>query len=243
LLRKLGRTSPDTSLLRLHFKSKMPLVKSRQSRMIDSSVNAPAKKDGAGGSYTWGSAVNNPTDFIPLSSEVVGPSITTTAAPAATIVVQAEPFELDDSQFPSLSGKSMALDAQVTPASSVPKVILAADHLRPGTADLFGSSHPRNTFASKPAKSTPAGVQTAGLQMAIDWSDCGIPLEVNRSLIKAGTSSHLGLYQQASTDRVPKEYLRPATAAVQETRSHRIQAQGRPQMVKQMHAKGSRGQR
>lgn len=213
--------------------------------MIDSSVNAPAKKDGAGGSYTWGSAVDDSPDFIPSLSEV-GPSITTTAAPAATIVVHAEPFKhdlSDDSQFPSLSGKSMALDAQVKPASSAPKMVLTADHLRPGTADLFDSSHPRNTFASKPAKSTTAGVQTAGLQMAIDWSDCGIPLEVNRSLIKAGTPSHLGLYQQASTDRVPTQYLRPATAAVQETRSHRIQAQGRPPMVKQMHAKGSRGQR
>jgi len=226
----------------------MPLVKSRQSRMIDSSVNAPVKKDGAGGSYTWGSAAEA-AEFVPASSELMGPSMTTMAAPAATIVVQAEPFNhdlSDDRQFPSLSGKSMAASdaqVQVKPASAVPTMVLTPDKLRAGTADLFDSSHPRNTFASKPAKSTTSGVQTAGLQMAIDWSSSGIPLEVNRSLIKAGTASHLGLYQQASTDRVPTQYLRPATAPVQETRSHRIQAQGRPPMVKQMHAKGSRGQR
>merc|ERR1712118_23052 len=105
--------------------------------------------------------------------------------------------------------------------------------------ELFDSSHPRNMFAAKPTTSTGVAVSTEGPQMAIDWSSSGIPLEVNRSLVKAGNPSHLGLYQQAATNYVPVQYLRPATAPIQPTRSQRIQAQGRTQMVKQMCAKGS----
>merc|ERR1719498_262310 len=83
---------------------------------------------------------------------------------------------------------AMIPDAEAKLASSAPKIVLKAEQLRPGTADLFGSSHPRNAFACKATTST-ATVHHAGLQMAIDWSSSGIPLEVNRSLIKAGTSS------------------------------------------------------
>lgn len=241
--------------------------------MIDSCT---AKKDGAGGSYTWGSATDDPADFLPVSSQVVGPNvITSAAAPTGTTSVQAQPFQgnlMDDEQFPSLSGKTitpqaaasvvkqvptpsrqlrkeeeqqpaLAPVAQPELASSAPRVVLTAEKLRPGIKDSFDSSHPRNLFAPKPTTSTMMVAQNAGPQMAIDWSSSGIPLEVNRSLIKAGNPSHLGLYQQAATNNVPAQYLRPATAPIQPTRSHRIQAQGRPQMVKQMCAKGSRGQR
>jgi len=246
--------------------------------MIDSCT---AKKDGAGGSYTWGSATDDPADFLPVSSQVVGPNvITSAAAPTGTTLVQAQPFQgnlMDDEQFPTLSGKIIAPQAasvvkQVpTPsrqlrkeeeqqpelaspaprvsvaqpelASPAPRVVLTAEKLRPGVKDSFDSSHPRNLFAPKPTTSTMMVAQNAGPQMAIDWSSSGIPLEVNRSLVKAGNPSHLGLYQQAATNYVPAQYLRPATAPIQPTRSHRVQAQGRPQMVKQMCAKGSRGQR
>jgi len=246
--------------------------------MIDSCT---AKKDGAGGSYTWGSATADPADFMPVSSVVVGPNVTTSAAapaaPAAPTLVQAQPFQgnlMDDEQFPSLSGKILSQPATLgvmqvpTPsrqarkeeqeeeagpitapvaqaelASPTPRVALTEDKLRPGMVDSFNSSHPRNLFAPKPTTLATMVAQNAGPQMAIDWSSSGIPLEVNRSLIKAGNSSHLGLYQQASTKYVPAQYLRPATAPIQPARSNRIQAQGRPQMVKQMCAKGSRGQR
>merc|ERR550514_1648379 len=131
------------------------------------------------------------------------------------------------------------------PASTAPKVVLdlKAQELRPGTADVFNSTHPRNMFAPKPTTATATVVPSGGPQIAIDWSSSGIPLEVNRSLIKAGTSSHLGLYQQASNNRIPTQYLCPATSPVQAARSQRVQAQGRPPMVKQMYAKGSRGPR
>lgn len=238
----------------------MSAVKDRQSRMADSSVNAPAKKDGAGGSYTWGSAGDDPTDYI-IGGEVIGPNVTTVTLEPAVVknAAPSQPFAgnlADNRAFPSLSGvikaqpaasgvvqvPTMAPGARAWPASSAPKVVLSAEQLRPGTADIFDSSHPRNVFATRPTTTTTV-VQNAGPQMAIDWSSSGIPLEVNRSLVKAGNPSHLGLYQQAATNYVPAQYLRPATAPIQAIRSQRIQAQGRPQMVKQMCAKGSRGQR
>lgn len=233
--------------------------KDRHSRMIDSSVNAPAKKDGAGGSYTWGSAVDDPVDFIPISSEVVGPNVITSTMPiATTTVVEAQPFRgnlLDNRQFPGLGTSgyaapvasgvvqvpTMAPGARAWPASAAPKVVLTAETLRPGTTDLFDSTHPRNMFASRPV-TTSTVVQSTGPQMAIDWSTSGIPMEVNRSLIASGSPSHLGLYQQAQATRVPAQYLRPATAPIQAARSYRVQGQGKPAVVKQMRAQGSRGQ-
>jgi hypothetical protein len=41
---------------------------------------------------------------------------------------------------------------------------------------------------------------------------------------------------------VPAQYLRPATAPIQAARSYRVQGQGKPAVVKQMRAQGSRGQ-
>jgi hypothetical protein len=234
--------------------------KDRQSRMIASSVNAPAKKDGAGGSYTWGSATDDPTDFV-MNQEVIGPNVTTTAyAPASPVkVVQADPFQgnlMDNRQFPTLSGiimapptatgvtiPTMAPGARAWPASSAPKVVLTAEQLRPGTSDMFGSSHPRNTFASKPTPVQTTIVQSAGPQMAIDWSSTGVPLEVNRALIASSNPSHLGLYQTPQAARpVPAQYLRPTTAPVAATRSYRVQAQQKPPIQKHMRAQGSRGQ-
>lgn len=253
----------------------MPPIKDRQSRMICSSVHASAKKDGSGGSYTWGSAADDPTDLVSASSAVVGSYIATAADSAATSAPQAEPFQgdlMNEMQFPTLSGNRTMTqqsasraeqvpmtvaqssnsqieqvpltmtDAAATEATEATQKILTENQLRPGTADLFNSSHPRNAFASKPTKPTTMVMQNPGLQMAIDWSSSGIPSEVNRCLIKAGNSSHLGLYQQASASRVPRQYLRSAAAPVHVNLSHRIQAQGKPPMVKQMHAKGSRGQ-
>jgi hypothetical protein len=233
--------------------------------MIDSSLNAPIKKNGAGGAYTWGTAADDPIDSMPASSEAIGANVSTIAAcPVTNAFVESDPFKgdlMDDEQFPSLSGKVLArpapagvdvgmeqvVDMQVVHTSSAQTAVplnavpLNADQLRHGTQDLFDASHPRNKFACKPT-STQSN-HSEGHQVAIDWSSSGIPMEVNRSLIKAGTAAHLGLYQHASINRIPAQYLRPATAAVQPSLSHRVQSQGKPQMVKQMCAKGCRGQR
>jgi hypothetical protein len=250
--------------------------------MIDSSLNAPAKKNGAGGAYTWGSAADDPIDVLPGSSEAIGGNLVIggdwtliDAAPAAKAIIESEPFKgdlMDSEQFPSLSGKpgkaapqpissgaDMVMEqdtmeeadtlleeadmvlVQVGQTSSAPQAPLAADQLRPGSQDLFDASHPRNRFACKPNASAMKCNQNP--QVSIDWSTPGIPLEVNKSLIKAGTPAHLGLYQHAKENRIPTQYLRPATESVQPSRSHRVQLQGKPTMVKQMFAKGCRGQR
>jgi len=236
--------------------------KDRRSNMADSSVKAQPKKDGAGGNYTWGSATDDPVDFIPASSQVAGPNVSVSTAPVtSTVVVSATPFSgnlVDNRQFPSLSGMgvpipaargvvqvpAMAPGARAWPASSAPKVVLSTEVLRPGTTDLFDSSHPRNMFATRPVTSTVVQ-QSPGPQQAIDWSGSGVPLEINRSLVASGSPNHLGLYQQVQANRVPTQYLRPATQAAQPTRGYRAQPVQQPMrsMVKQNYGQGSRGGR
>lgn len=236
--------------------------------MIDSSVRAPAKKDGAGGGYTWGSAVDDPVDFIPVSSQVTGPNIITAGySPTVVQQVSISPFAgnlADNRQFPTLGGAipvavpaasgvvqvpTMAPGARAWPASAAPKVALSTEVLRPGTTDLFDSSHPRNKFATKPVTSvvatTPAPIQSAA-PVAIDWSGSGT-VDINRSLVAASNPAHLGLYQQQQTqaNRIPAQYLRPATAPVQANKQFYVNAQNKPNrsLVSKNYAQGSRGQR
>lgn len=88
--------------------------KDRRSRMATSSVNAPAKKGGAGGKHTWGAA-GDVQDYEPVGA--VGSKVTT--APAAETenddqsTVERKPFKLDnDSQFPALSSGAAKPPAQ-----------------------------------------------------------------------------------------------------------------------------------
>merc|ERR1719436_2320399 len=85
--------------------------KDRRTRMVVSSVNAPAKKGGAGGAFTWGSpldaqqyeggpVVSTPTAAAAMPVGVMvapAPQTTTVAAPSAQ-----NPFQMDLSSFPSL---------------------------------------------------------------------------------------------------------------------------------------------
>jgi hypothetical protein len=230
--------------------------------MIASSVNAPAKKDGAGGGYTWGSALDDPTDFVPVSSQVAGPNIITTTAPECSGLGQpVSPFGgnlMDNFQYPPLGGSlpiaqpaasgvvqvpTLAPGARAWPASSAPRIALTTESIRCGTSDIFDSTHPRSKFAAKPITTvTSAPVQAA--PVAIDWSGAGVQ-DVNRSLVAAGNPAHLGLYQQAQSARIPTQYLRPATAPVQANLNYRVQAAAKPNrsVVTKNYAQGSRGQR
>jgi len=78
--------------------------KDRRSRMANSTVNAPAKKDGAGGSYTWGSA-GDIVDYEPVG---LGGMTKVTTAPAEDSAptpngVDERPEVKDPKQFPALS--------------------------------------------------------------------------------------------------------------------------------------------
>mmetsp|Transcript_50473 Transcript_50473/g.156217 ORF Transcript_50473/g.156217 Transcript_50473/m.156217 type:complete len:499 (+) Transcript_50473:122-1618(+) len=80
--------------------------KDRRSKMATSTVNAPAKKGGAGGSYTWGKA-EDVTDFEPVGvSGAEKVSVAPAAAPAEAAPAAAEPMTLDrndSAHFPKLS--------------------------------------------------------------------------------------------------------------------------------------------
>jgi len=231
----------------------MTFDKDRQSRMAESSVNAPAKKDGAGGSFTWGSAIDDPTEYV--YAEAAGPNVVVMdLAPAVIRAAEPYTFVNTNDNFPTLSGArvgmpvaggvvqvpSMAPGARAWPASSAPKVILSESMLRPGTTDLYDGNHPRNQFAARPQVTRSIG---AGPQLSLDWSSSGIPLEVNRGLIASTTANHQGLYQTTQAQRIPAQYLQPnqVMQAPVQNRGYRVQ---QPQ-VRQQHrnyAQASRGQ-
>jgi len=96
--------------------------KDRRSRMPTSSVNAPAKKDGAGGAYTWGSAADV-TDYEPVG---LGGMTKIATAPANPAAAEADPAAMaggarerpkvqDPKQFPALGSAS----AVAAPATTV----------------------------------------------------------------------------------------------------------------------------
>lgn len=203
--------------------------------MVISSVNAPVKKGGAGGAYTWGS----PTDVSYLEgspvSSVVGASGVTVmptgvALAPAPQVVQAAPVQTfatnlkDTSAFPSLGGTTtMSAAPAVTswgPSTLAPRpaVVLAETNLRTGAREIVDSQHPRNLFAKKPTVRPATEIQATTVQQGqIDWSQAGLPDAVVKSILTANQgASHLGPYAQAAPSSVPLNVLRPQAAFTQQ---------------------------
>jgi len=88
-------------------------AKDRRTNMATSSVNAPPKKDGAGGAYTWGSATAV-TDYEPQGIDPSGVGVQT-AAPVVTVapaVVMQQHYVHNASDFPSLGSGSGVIAAQ-----------------------------------------------------------------------------------------------------------------------------------
>jgi len=90
----------------------------RQSRMANSRMHAPPKKDGSGGKYTWGNEVDDPTDYAPVgvqgeqkvvTAKIEEPSAAKGPAPP-TSDVKPESTE----QFPPLSSVRMRSTAKAT---------------------------------------------------------------------------------------------------------------------------------
>eukprot|EP00929_Paragymnodinium_shiwhaense_P092218 TRINITY_DN520_c0_g1_i1.p1 TRINITY_DN520_c0_g1~~TRINITY_DN520_c0_g1_i1.p1 ORF type:complete len:232 (+),score=31.83 TRINITY_DN520_c0_g1_i1:81-776(+) len=140
------------------------------SRVVGSSVNSQPKKGGAGGQYTWGSPLES-AHFEPVG--IGSFTNVTTAAPVylpQPIVVQtAQPFQMATTDFPTLGSPVVAPRTVTTwggathqqliiasaPVAVAPVQLQTETRVRPGSVDLFDSSHPRNTFAKKAYHGSP----------------------------------------------------------------------------------------
>lgn len=188
--------------------------KDRHSRMVYSTINAPAKKDGAGGAYTWGSATDVPTDWAPIGVTEVAPKVVVAAAPVQYITAPAvvqSPMNLnlrDKGSFPALVGGPRPLPpAQWGPVVTSPPVVLDAHKvLRPGSQNLFDSTHPRNTFAKK-VSTVQADIVTPAAP--IDWSAGGMT-GMQQQMVRAVASNpaHLSIYQQVPQHQPSVQELR-----------------------------------
>ena len=92
--------------------------KDRRTRMVTSSFKAPAKKDGAGGSHTWGGA-KDVTDYAPIRTSVSKVSVGLAPASAADHQRSAFPSQKlylkDIRQFPDLGAKPAPIAVKWVP--------------------------------------------------------------------------------------------------------------------------------
>jgi len=187
------------------------MEKDRHSRMLYSTVNAPAKKGGAGGAFTWGSAMDPAAmAYSPVGEAMAAPKIAVAAGPAPVVytTMQQVPMNYnlrDQGAFPALVAgpRPPAPAVWGPPAVQTPSIIEPEVILRAGSHELFDSSHPRNAFAKKVRvsqvmadKRTPAA--------SIDWSSEGLS-GMHQQLVKAvaANPAHLSIYQQAVTSSQP----------------------------------------
>jgi|EP00927_Polykrikos_kofoidii_P080893 hypothetical protein len=179
-----------------------------------STVNAPAKKGGAGGCYTWGTAMDV-MDYQPAGTTFT--KVQTAAAPSCTQTVPAVAtspltFSLADAaQFPALGSVTIAPAAtswgppgQVSiPTQS--NVALAHDCVR-NIEGGFDAQHPRNTFARLPRTSCAPQTVSGAQQFAIDWTQAGTTSLQQVALHAGSSAAHLGPYVQPA-QQVPLSVL------------------------------------
>jgi len=160
--------------------------KHRRSNMAHSSVNASAKKGGAGGSYTWGTAMQT-VDYELFGIDFESIRITPADIPSSAPIAEHASFDVsldDNDSFPSLSASTKAEEV-CAPESAAPEevgsdwvvVTPEADSPHPGADALVDAQHPlhqaERTMREGGVKERP---------MAIDWSQVGIPPKVTSGL-------------------------------------------------------------
>jgi len=190
--------------------------------MIGSSINQPAKKGGAGGSYTWGSALDG-VDFQPVGFDAANVGLVTSSGYAPTTYTQAAPaqaFQYQQQSFPKLGqAVNKAVNVGWGPTSVGPQV-LAATSLRTGALETVGQQQPRNQFAKKPYMSQrTASVQVANTAQAgmIDWSQAGLAQGVVQSIVQSNAAAaHLGPFGSQSVSQVPLTALRAQNVGTQQ---------------------------
>jgi hypothetical protein len=197
----------------------MATVNERRSHMAHSSIHAPAKKDGAGGAYTFGSAKDT-EDYGDMAGPpmqptgvVVEPVSVPTAPPA-----RAAEFAMQPDDFPRLGGP----DCKAAPpqrkewGASAEKGGEATGKLDPSNLRQgveFDSSHPRNQFAKKPHHQE-GGATIQQVPGNIDWTGDGVPKEVQSKIIKGSQNpAHLSAHQQPAP-QVPLKDLKVQTKHV-----------------------------
>merc|ERR1711957_63959 len=161
-------TSASLSVRLTHSRLFTMADKDRQSRMCDSSVNAPMKKAGAG-AHSWGAAMDGQMEYQPTT--VVHSSAALAPAPAQVVHTHQPMGSVnvkDASQFPALGGSYVADAIAVNwgPTIQNPIAVLGDKPIREGVE--FGHTRPRHLFA-KHANPQPAGQH----QVGIDWSSHG----------------------------------------------------------------------
>eukprot|EP00929_Paragymnodinium_shiwhaense_P105186 TRINITY_DN700_c0_g1_i1.p1 TRINITY_DN700_c0_g1~~TRINITY_DN700_c0_g1_i1.p1 ORF type:complete len:224 (+),score=33.89 TRINITY_DN700_c0_g1_i1:87-758(+) len=168
-----------------------------------STVGGDAKKGGAGGSYTWGSALDVPTDYVPTyaAPEQVQVSAAARVVQSAPMVVLPMTVNIGDNQaFPTLGAPAQPVTIRGWGPGSQGQVVYQqpVETLAPvRTTVEFGATHPRNTFARIPRTST-GGSVVAAQPAAIDWSAPGTAA-MNQAVIQAtGNPAHLGPYTVAA---------------------------------------------
>lgn len=205
----------------------MAAEQDRRTRMIASSVNQPAKKGGAGGSYTWGSPMDV-KDFEPVGIPSGYGVVTSPVATSPTATVVSPTFQMDQAAFPAIGTGSLPVSTWGTsgvkivsgsqPTAQFAQQAVLANNLRPGALEVIDSTHPRNTFAKKPyirpatttIQAAPAG---DGL---IDWSKAGMPEAMMKAIVTSNAgAAHLGPYQQAAPSVLPLDVLRTRNVANQ----------------------------
>lgn len=178
-----------------------------------STVGADAKKGGAGGSYTWGSALDVPTDYQPVGYSqqqvTVLPAQYVTAAPVAAGTAPA-PVISDASAFPTLGAPAAPVTVQGWGPGSQGRIVVQQPiaQVAPIRQSVeLGGQHPRNTFARIPRTST-GGSTIMPAPAAIDWSASGTTGMQQAILTQSGNPAHLGPYQvQAAPTAVPMQVL------------------------------------
>jgi len=191
--------------------------------MIGSSINQPAKKGGAGGSYTWGSALDG-QDFLPVGFDAANVGLVTNSGYAPTVTyAQAAPaqaFQYQQQAFPKLGQTANKVVNSSWGSTSVGPQVLAATSLRTGALETVGQQQPRNQFAKKPYMSQrTASVQVANTAQAgmIDWSQAGLAQGVVQSIVQSNAAAaHLGPFGSQPVSQVPLTALRAQNVGTQQ---------------------------
>jgi len=201
--------------------------KDRRSRMVNSSVNQPAKKGGRGGAFNWGA----PADYH--SEDVCAGAVRIPFAAKSNVVLAPAPQvtdqtpvsaipEMDADSFPALSPASALSRSpedivwgprdtqgdQEAPlrAHSLSKQ-LSADKIRSGSTELFDSQRPRNQFARK-CRRSPKGAENIEPEPTIDWSASGTAAVSSALLLQSSNAAHLSLYVKSEEPRAPFSILK-----------------------------------